>query len=258
MNALNESISISNQHLTMESSDLLALLNEKRKDPATAEKANYWYTKAEAIHNLSDEINAFIEKQKSQKVNSEKLYLKLMAYKQNIMNVDSQITYTFNSTFTTITKSFDSISNKENFTKIFFNPISAIKSVPFLNKLQNNIRINENKMLLFCNENINTDLIIEDFTSYSAIVAQNTSCPMPGELIEITAGVGSFSTLNKPEITINNKLIALEYDGAARYKIKSSRKPGKHYIPVKIEYTDQDGKSLTIQKTVEYTVMKEQ
>jgi len=79
------------------------------------------------------------------------------------------------------------------------------------------------------------------FQVFSAIAAQNTTFLKSGELLEITAGVGSFSVAARPKITIDGKNIPLDPDGTAIYRIKAPGKPGKHVIPVKIEFVKPDG-----------------
>jgi gliding motility-associated protein GldM len=76
---------------------------------------------------------------------------------------------------------------------------------------------------------------------------------MPGQEIEITAGVGAFSTGARPQITINGSGAALGEDGAARAKFAAGG-VGTHSVPVTIRYTDQEGNPQTITKNIEYTV----
>lgn len=94
------------------------------------------------------------------------------------------------------------------------------------------------------------------FTSYQAIVGQSSSYVKAGEKIEITAGIGSFSTQERPVITINRNNVSLRETGAAVYSFKASNKPGKHFVPVKIEFTNQDGQKMTQEFNVKYTVAK--
>jgi hypothetical protein len=50
------------------------------------------------------------------------------------------------------------------------------------------------------------------------------------------------------------RIVALKGNALAVYKLKAPSKPGKYYVPVKINYTDQDGSQQTVQKEIEYTV----
>jgi gliding motility-associated protein GldM len=77
---------------------------------------------------------------------------------------------------------------------------------------------------------------------------------MPGDEMEITAGVGAFSKAALPTITIEGTPEKLTDDGAAHRTVRASGSLGKHTIQVSIKYTDQEGIERTIPKTIEYTV----
>ena len=76
---------------------------------------------------------------------------------------------------------------------------------------------------------------------------------MPGQELEITAGVGAFSKAALPTITIGNTVVPIGEDGAARTKLAAGA-VGTRSVPVRITYTDQDGKQQIIEEKVEYTV----
>jgi gliding motility-associated protein GldM len=81
----------------------------------------------------------------------------------------------------------------------------------------------------------------------------NANYVMPGDEIEITAGVGSFSAAAKPTITINGQNIPLNTEGAAVYKTTASG-TGEKSISVMIEFTKPNGTIERVPKTVKYTV----
>ena len=76
----------------------------------------------------------------------------------------------------------------------------------------------------------------------------------PGEQIEITSGIGSFDSRPDPKVFVYGKQIPLNEHAFAVFKFKAEKKPGKYYVPVKIKYTDQNGRKQSIQKEIEYTV----
>jgi gliding motility-associated protein GldM len=76
---------------------------------------------------------------------------------------------------------------------------------------------------------------------------------MPGQEIEVNAGVGAFSKAAAPQITINGQNAPLGTEGQATMKIAGGSL-GKHSIPVVIRFKDQDGNWQTKSTTVEYTV----
>jgi gliding motility-associated protein GldM len=77
---------------------------------------------------------------------------------------------------------------------------------------------------------------------------------MPGDEMEITAGVGAFSKAAQPTVSIEGQNVPLDIDGAAHRKINAATSLGKHTINVTVSFTDQEGKQQTITKPIEYTV----
>jgi len=260
---LDESLVNSSQIIRRSNEMIYSSLNTKLSDPSTHYKAEIWYPKAMQIQKLSADITDYIEQlkvntRKEGELNndeSNKLYNQLIKYKNDIMHIDSEMTAVFDTTIILTTRPFDTKKDKKDFTKTFFENISTEAAISILTTFQNNIKIIENKLIVFCHDHCNGDRIIDDFTSFSAIVAQTSTNVKGGEKIEITAGIGAFSRNAKPIIMINGKSIQPSEDGAAYYKFKTSNKSGKHFIPVEISYTDQDGKRQTIRKNVEYTVV---
>jgi hypothetical protein len=75
---------------------------------------------------------------------------------------------------------------------------------------------------------------------------------MPGEELEITAGVGAFSSAALPQISINGSNVGVE-EGQGKYKITASG-VGSRTVPVVVRYTDQNGNAQVAQSEVKYTV----
>ncbi len=284
--ALDESLVNSNNTINNGTETTLALIEQKLSDPATTYRARVWQPKAMQIGKLSSDINAYIENLKSNLKkearlvsgdNSEsfsesnkdavnRLFVisdkgkdlndHLIKYKENLMAIDSQLTKIFKNSVI-ITASFDSADYKnQNMNKIFFDNTTVIAALAMLSQLQNNVKNIENRMVQFCYYNIPS--ADGYFTTYSAIIGQSSTYVRAGEKIEITSGVGYFSSRqSQPEITVNGTNINIDETGVAVYKFKASTKAGKHIVPVKINFTDQEGKKQLITKDVEYTVSKE-
>jgi hypothetical protein len=94
------------------------------------------------------------------------------------------------------------------------------------------------------------------YETYSVMVEHSSDYVKAGDEVEVTAGVGAFSLKGRPIININGRNISPEADGVAYYKFKAPKNPGKHFVPVEVRFTDQDGRKQTITKSVEYTVIK--
>jgi gliding motility-associated protein GldM len=284
--ALDESLVNSNAIIERQSRTVYTSLEEKLMDAATSEKAKLWYPKAKLIQKLSTDIYIYMEDLKTdlkkeaglkpdkstesfreadknavirlfdKNGKGKELYEKLQKYKTDMLEIDSQMNNEFENTTLLTTREFElSTSKQEDFTKTFFDDIPTIAALAMLSKFANNVRIVENKMISFCNNKTVSYNDVDD--SYSTIITQSSSYVRAGEEIEITAGIGAFSKAGLPKITIDGKDIPPGYSGAAIYKVKASVKAGKHIVPVEISYIDQDGKKQTIEKQVEYTVVKE-
>ena len=225
---------------------ILASLESKKYDPATATIATGWYDKAIAIKESSDDMKEYIEKLKTsiQENNTFKLYDSLEHYKQYVLNVDPKIKQEFYSNISLIDSS---LRNDED-------ALKGDGSIPLLSYFQNNVAMVENRLISFCNEQFTSHHLYHEH--YLPLVTQNIKYPKPGDEIIITAGIGAFTHMLDEKITIAGENIPLNESAIAVYKIKAPNGIGKHIYPVRIEYKDQDGKLQWVTKEVEFIVMK--
>jgi len=91
------------------------------------------------------------------------------------------------------------------------------------------------------------------YDHFTPFVKQSSNYLMPGEELEINAGVGAYSSAAKPQININGQSIAIGQDGSATLKFNVSG-PGARAVPVKVSYTKPDGTKETKTFDVRYTV----
>lgn len=262
--ALNESIENSNRSVNASTADLMASLQDKLFDYSTKERAQVWIPKAQLIQKISKdaydqihEIKTKLRKDESMSIRKEdvlNVFHVLIRYKNEFLQIDQRLTKDYQRYFKIFTRSIDSTDvNQEDLFKNCFSGTSNSAAIAMLSKLQNNIKLNEYGMITYCHE-MSTPIFCGFRNLTQALVVQNTSIVQPKDEIEITAGLASFSTYESPKIFIYNRSVEISEDGAAHYKLKAASRPGKYYIPVKINYTDQDGKQVTIQKEIEYTV----
>jgi len=177
-----------------------------------------------------------------------------MSYKNEILNVDNQITYEFEKSLRVFTKIIDSSrTDKRKLFKNYFNIASTTSALAMLNKLQNNVRVIEGKVIAFCFEQ-SSRLILGPCINDFPIVLINSTVVQSGDKIEVTAGVGSFYTNYNAEVFIYGKLVTGKDEGIIKYRFKAASKPGRYYVPVTINYTNQDGMKKSMQKEIEYTV----
>ena len=276
--------SLTNTNTTINSSTqtILASLNEKKSDPATATKATIWYPKAIAAQSASKELNDYIQTLKNKilaaagynpangdttykmedldiatrimvnEKEGQKLKQKLDEYKAKLLAIDPLIAQEFKNTLQ-VNTNMPAVQDKSNNTweLAYFHMVPTVASITILSKFQNDVKTSENKVVAFCHEQVGKVQV--RFDTYTAIVGQSSTYLMPGQEIEIMAGVGAFSKAATPSITINGSGASLGEDGAAHAKFAAGA-IGNHSIPVTIRYKDQDGKDQVITKTIEYTV----
>lgn len=265
MKALEESLENSNKMLVASSTDIMMSLENKLKDPATHEKANYWYPRAQVIQKISKEAIDHIEKRKLdiyQESKSTKsifendslnLYKMLIDYKTRLLQVDPKLNIQFKNSLKVFTQAIDSLNDNQS--RVFKRYLNVSKPAmnAMLTKLQNNVRFNEQRMIAFCNENC-ASTIWRIRYGHQPIVVQSSTIVQAGEQIEIISGLAFFSIEQKPNVFVYGKPSPLGEDGVAHYKFKAASKSGKYFVPVKINYIDQDGRQVTVQKEIEYTV----
>jgi gliding motility-associated protein GldM len=133
----------------------------------------------------------------------------------------------------------------------YFHMTPAIAALTILSKFQNDVRNSESQIVDFCHKKTGEVKIIYD--KFQAIATSNTTYAMPGDDVEITAGVGAFSDAAKPRITINGQSMPLTSDGTAIFKTKASG-TGEHPVNVVIEFNKPDGSVERVTKTIKYTV----
>lgn len=203
---------------------------------------------------LSSEVNAG-SVNKVFDLKGKELYDSLLSYRKTILSVDSLLKNEFEHTFKLFSKNFDyNKSDFKEFKNAYFNNISAIAAISVLNKFENDILINENSVILFCLSKIYNHFC-GYYTNYRSIIGQSVNYVKGGDYIEITSGIGYFSTTAKPTMKINGILIEPDADGVMIYKLRVSTKIGKHITPVLIKYTASDGTIQSKTYGIEYTVI---
>ena len=256
---LNESIENSNKSTARNTEEILASLKDKLSDPGKAAKAQVWYPKAQMIQAISIDTYNYIEEitkgkrfEKMFENDSFGLFEKLTDYRNRLFQVDPIITKEFKRSMRVFTNEIDSANTnqKEKFKKYFIGT-SSVGAQAMLSKLQNNIRLNEQRMIAFCNEQFSIGHI---FHTYSALITQNSSIVQPGEEIEIMAGIGEFTQLNSPRVYVNKQIIPMNMNSFAIYKFKATSKPGNYRLPITINFIDEEGRGQVFEKEVEYKV----
>lgn len=282
------SLDTTNRTINQSTSTIMASLQEKMTQSESAEKARIWYPKAQKAQELTKELNAYIDGLKAQIMKEagfdpakngdstfkednqdiatrimveqgkgKELYAKLDQYKKQMAAIDPSLASEVNTYLKQIdlsvphTKSGGHGGGNNTWETVYFRMVPTVAATTMLTKFQNDVRTAENRTVALFHEQVGK--VVVRYDNFTAIVGQSSNYIMPGQEIEIMAGVGAFSKAAQPQISIAGRGAALGDDGAARMKVAGGGL-GRHSIPVVISFKDQDGKPQTITKNIEYTV----
>lgn len=284
---VDNSLRKTNSTINKSTETIIASLQEKTTDPSSREKALNWLPKAQQAQALTKDMYDYIEQLRNKILKAadfdpsrikdgkpdssfradnldiatrimvdegegKKLYNKLADYRKALLAIDPIIAQEFQNSLQ-IDLNMPIVQDKSNKTweSAYFHMVPTVAAITILGKFQNDVKTSENKVVAFCHEQVGK--VSVRFDTYTAIMGQNSNYLMPGQDIEIMAGVGAFSKAAAPRISINGAAAALGEDGAAHAKFPGGGL-GKHTVPITINYVDQDGKPQSINKTIEYTV----
>jgi gliding motility-associated protein GldM len=287
---VNGSITKSNDLITDKNKLTYESFAEKLKDPQTHAQAEAWAPKADEAKKLSGDLYSYIEQLKAdlekaagthenhttgkQEINADnldaairlmdtegkgkELYTKLGAYKtQMLALVEPQEKAHFEKALPVdltvpASKSGNKYGNDVNgWTQSYFHMTPAIAALTILSKFQNDVKNSESQLVDYFHSKIGEVKIV--YNKFQAIATSNTTYAMPGDPVEITAGVGAFSDAAKPRISINGQSMPLTADGTAIFKTSASG-TGDHTVNVNIEFNKPDGTVEHVNKVVKYTV----
>ncbi len=286
---VDKSLTTSNSNLSSANETLYKSLQAKVADPVTAEKAKIWNAKAEQAKKISGELYSFIDGIKTQlkaeagskmvtvegqqveqfkeddleaatrlfgngpggKNLGPQLEQKLKDYKAAMLAIDPEIKTQFGSTLSVDGAAATGQDGKvKSFTDAYFHMTPTVAGITLLSKFQNNVKNSENQVVTFCHSKVGEVKVKFDKTG--VLIGQSANYVMPGQEIEVTAGIGAYSSAAAPQISINGSGVSV-VDGQGKYKFQASG-GGPHTVPVTIRYKDQDGNEKTETKNVEYTV----
>ena len=281
---VNNSLNRSNSTLSTASGKVYENLAASLEDPKTREKAAIWKPKADKVKQLSDDIITYMEGLKNDmmagsgydrakgdttgweqnldaptrimdtKGEGEKLRARLEQYKKDVLAIDPDIATKFATTIpitTEIPKS-EAGNTNQDWTQAYFHMTPTIAALTIVSKFQNDVKNTENKVASFCLEQIGSVKIIYD--KFVPLISTNSNYLMPGDNMEVTAGLGAFNATVRPDIYINGQKLQVNDQGVAETKFPGGAS-GQHSFDVVIKYVDPStGEIKDVPKKVEYTV----
>jgi gliding motility-associated protein GldM len=189
-----------------------------------------------------DDLNASSRLMDNQKKGKE-LDDKLKAYRAAMLAIDPELNDEFKNTLAV------EVDNTKDATTPSFRMMPTVAAVTLLSKFQNNVKNAENQVVTACHNKVGQVKIIYD--QFKPIIGTSSTYLMPGEEMEVTAGIGSFSKDAAPTITINGVSQSANSDGVAIRKFPVS---GSGSVNVTMTYTKPDGTKGTETKSIPYTV----
>ncbi|MEO6916100.1 MAG: gliding motility protein GldM [Chitinophagaceae bacterium] len=141
-------------------------------------------------------------------------------------------------------------SQKTDWSSAYFHMTPTIASITILSKFQNDVKNSESEMVDYFLSQVGSVKVV--FDEFQPLIGTNATYLMPGDELEVTAGIGAYSKAATPKITINGSAPPI-VDGKAVYKTAVSG-AGEHTINYSITYTKPDGSTGNISKSLKYTV----
>jgi len=288
---VNTSLVTSNSNITASNNTLYKSLEDKLKEPQSAEKAAIWEPRAMTAKGLSDDMNNYINGLKADLLKAADLRMvydsktkdSVQDYREDNLDASTRLFET-NGKGEELRKRLDKYkadmlsiglpedpSIKNQFENIF--PVSTIpppaQDGTKKDFTQTFFHMTPTVAALtilskFQNNVKNAENMVVTFChsqigavevhmdQVGVLVGQNSNYLMPGQPLTVTAGVGAYSSSVKSNISINGQPVTL-VNGQAQYTTTVSG-AGEHTIQVSGSFIGEDGKPVPVSETVKYTV----
>lgn len=269
-------------------------LSEKLQDPPTHDMALIWLPRAEAVSKQATQAKVFIDSLKEEIVKrtdslknndakvvqdimetdrrGDELFNKLALFKdslsvvfrsdefinnQFIISVLRNDSIGFSKAVPLLSKEYIALKfelrqNAKGWVKNKFANSSPLLAMAMLNKIESDVILTESFLIEYCNTKVHYDFC--GYYKFFVIGSISSSCVRPGDTVSITAGVGKFDDVMRPRITIDGITQHLNSKKVAVHTFIATGKPGKHAVPVKIEFIEANGTRETATKEMTYYV----
>ncbi len=150
-----------------------------------------------------------------------------------------------------IPKSNNAASNND-WSTAYFHMTPTVAALTILSKFQNDVRNSEAQIIEYCHKEVGAVKVV--FDQYVPLVGTNSQYLMPGQELDIKAGIGAFSKAANPRVTVDGGTATPQPDGSAEYKSNVGG-PGAYSKKVHIEFFNQStGKPDFRDYEIKYTV----
>ncbi|TAD83633.1 MAG: gliding motility protein GldM [Bacteroidetes bacterium] len=142
-------------------------------------------------------------------------------------------------------------STNKTWEDAYFHMTPSVAAITILSKFQNDVLRSGNLVANYCQEQVGKVVVVLD--KFEILTSQSSSYLLPGQPLEIKAGIGAFSSNAKPTISINGVSQVANDSGFARYTTTASGSGGN--IPISVQFKDPNtGTVITKNTSVSYTV----
>ena len=120
--------------------------------------------------------------------------------------------------------------------------------------LKNLIYLIENEIVEYANNKSEPGCNLT-YEKSRILISQNSLNFKKGEVLIISAGIGSYSVAASATFVIDsNSIIRPDESGVATFKKIVVQEPGKYEIPIQIKYINPDGERKVVEKIIQYEV----
>ncbi|MEO5998933.1 MAG: GldM family protein [Chitinophagaceae bacterium] len=141
-------------------------------------------------------------------------------------------------------------SDLKKWSYAYFHMTPTIAAMTILSKFQNDVKSSESQVVDYFLSQVGSVKVV--FDEFQPLIGTNSTYLMPGDILEVTAGIGAYSKAATPTIKIGGSAITLS-EGKALSKIPVSG-AGSKSVSVSIKYTKPDGTTGSFEKSIPYTV----
>lgn len=268
-----KSLESSNRFIDEYNDLYITILEQRDRDPYNYQVARPVFKRAKNIMFYSNRTKAYIEilKKNANSLSkcSSKLFDSLLLARQAMLKstepadtghlrlVRKDLDKLFNSLPLLAGLPDSSGTNMISFRKNWINnnitPGGGRMNEVVLRKLENDLLMTTNKLLEYCNKSFTSH---SPCIRYMPIATISSSYVRAGDSIEVNVGIGAFDGSVNPKIFIDGSPIDLNFESVAVHFVKAKGKPGKHSIPIQVEFTEPDGTKKTMSKKFTYTILQ--
>lgn len=285
--AINKSLTKANELIAENNDVVYGQLTRKQADCYGSMRECIWTSKALVIKDLSKHINRYIGSLKRQlgalkeddairalfKQEGDSLYHKLVNYSQAVILVLNVAELSAGNKYAQkymekevqsfkkeIGERFDIQADstadhsirQQNWKSKYVDQSTSPLVMAMLYKIQNDVLVTENSMIHYLNSQ--STCHVQFYEQFYGVTMLSSSYVKAGQVIEVTAGVGTISAASSPIIHINDTKVPLNEAGVALYNLKVTGKPGKHTVPVKIKFFRPDGSVELLTRNLRYII----